>query len=87
MISGLKNVVVTPLSHESCSVLKAADALNNRRGYVAKQSNDALAYVYLEDMEQMGEGELKLVRRLRRAVLPRDSESGFNNRRPTERGW
>jgi|TARA_B110000977_G_C11006479_1_gene465950 tricorn protease len=56
MISGLKNVVVTPLSHESCSVLKAADALNNRRGYVAKQSNDALAYVYLEDMEQMGEG-------------------------------
>jgi tricorn protease len=56
MISGLKNVVVTPLSHESCSVLNAADALNNRRGYVAKQSNDALAYVYLEDMEQMGEG-------------------------------
>jgi hypothetical protein len=56
MISGLKNVVVTPLSHEECTQLRAADALNNRRGYVQKKSNDRLAYIYLEDMEQMGEG-------------------------------
>ena len=56
MISGIKNVVVTPLSHEECTQLRAADALNNRRGYVQKKSNDKLAYIYLEDMEQMGEG-------------------------------
>jgi C-terminal processing protease CtpA/Prc len=56
MIGGLKNVVVTPLSHEECTQLRAADALNNRRGYVQKKSNDRLAYIYLEDMEQMGEG-------------------------------
>ena len=56
MIGGLKNVVVTPLSHEECTQLRAADALNNRRGYVQKKSNDKLAYIYLEDMEQMGEG-------------------------------
>ena len=56
MISGIKNVVVTPLSRDECSVLKSADALNNRRGYVQQKSNDKLAYVYLEDMEQMGEG-------------------------------
>ena len=56
VVSGIKNVVVTPLSHEECTQLKAADALNNRRGYVAKKSDDQLAYIYLEDMEQMGEG-------------------------------
>ena len=56
IVSGIKNVVVTPLSHEECTQLKAADALNNRRGYVAKKSDDQLAYIYLEDMEQMGEG-------------------------------
>ena len=56
IVSGIKNVVVTPLSHEECTQLKAADALNNRRGYVQKQSQDKLAYIYLEDMEQMGEG-------------------------------
>ena len=56
IVSGIKNVVVTPLSHEECTQLKAADALNNRRGYVQKQSKDKLAYIYLEDMEQMGEG-------------------------------
>ena len=39
-----------------CTQPKAADALNNRRGYVTKRSNDQLAYIYLEDMEQMGEG-------------------------------
>ena len=44
------------MSHEECTQLKAADALNNRRGYVAKKSDDQLAYIYLEDMEQMGEG-------------------------------
>ena len=56
MISGTKNVVVTPLSHEECSQLKAADALNGRRNYVQQKSDDKLAYIYLEDMEQMGEG-------------------------------
>ena len=55
-ISGLKNVVVTPLSHEECSQLRAADALNGRRRHVTKRSNGELAYIYLEDMEQMGEG-------------------------------
>ena len=56
MISGTKNVVVTPLSREECTQLKAADALNHRRNYVQRNSGDKLAYIYLEDMEQMGEG-------------------------------
>jgi C-terminal processing protease CtpA/Prc len=56
LLSGVRNVVVVPLSHEECTVLKSADALNHRRAYVSKKSRGALAYVYLEDMEQMGEG-------------------------------
>ena len=45
-----------PLSREECTQLKAADALNHRRNYVQRNSGDKLAYIYLEDMEQMGEG-------------------------------
>ena len=54
MISGTKSVVVAPLSREECTQLKAADALNHRRNYVQRNSGDKLAYIYLEDMEQMG---------------------------------
>ena len=55
-VGGLKSVVVTPMSRWECSELRSADALNARRNYVRQRSNDSLGYIYLEDMEQMGEG-------------------------------
>jgi hypothetical protein len=55
-VGGIKSVVVTPMSHYECSELRAADALNARRNYVQNRSASALSYIYLEDMEQMGEG-------------------------------
>ena len=85
IVSGIKNVVVTPLSHEECTQLKAADALNNRRGYVAKKSDDQLAYIYLEDMEQMGEGASTRSTTSPRS-LPRHSQSRFDHRRAPQRG-
>ena len=35
----------------------AADALNARKNHVTSRSNGDISYIYLEDMEQMGEGE------------------------------
>mmetsp|Transcript_11740 Transcript_11740/g.28473 ORF Transcript_11740/g.28473 Transcript_11740/m.28473 type:complete len:1484 (-) Transcript_11740:134-4585(-) len=55
-VGGITSVVVTPMSHYECSELRVADALNARRSHVQIRSGNALAYVYLEDMEQMGEG-------------------------------
>lgn len=49
-------IVVTPLDLGSCDTLQAADALNIRREKVKNATNDRVAYVYLEDMEQEGEG-------------------------------
>ena len=48
--------MVTPLSHWECSTLRAADALNARKNHVTSRSNGDISYIYLEDMEQMGEG-------------------------------
>jgi len=56
IVGGLKSFVVSPLSHGECSELRAADALNNRRIHVQSRSKSKLGYIYLEDMEQMGEG-------------------------------
>ena len=55
-VGGIQNVVVTPLSHWECSTLRAADALNARKNHVTSRSNGDISYIYLEDMEQMGEG-------------------------------
>jgi hypothetical protein len=56
-IGGVQNFVVTPLSHFECSTLRAADALNARKNHVTSRSNGDISYIYLEDMEQMGQGE------------------------------
>ena len=56
-IGGIQNFVVTPLSHFECSTLRAADALNARKNHVTSRSNGDISYIYLEDMEQMGQGE------------------------------
>ena len=53
---GPELIVVTPLSLEQCDALQAADQVVRRREYVRKQTNGNVAYVYLEDMEQMGRG-------------------------------
>lgn len=49
-------IVVTPLDLRGCDTLQAADALNINREKVKNATNDKVAYVYLEDMEQIGEG-------------------------------
>ena len=37
-------------------MLQAADVVVQRREYVKNRTDDKVAYVYLEDMEQMGKG-------------------------------
>lgn len=49
-------IIVMPLTLEECDVLEAADAVVQKREYVKSQTNDDVAYVYLEDMEQEGRG-------------------------------
>jgi len=49
-------IVVMPLTLEECDILQAADAVVQKRAYVKNQTNDDVAYVYLEDMEQEGRG-------------------------------
>ena len=49
-------IVVTPLDMRSCDTLQAADALNINREKVKNATDDKVAYVYLEDMEQVGDG-------------------------------
>lgn len=49
-------IVVTPLTLKECEMLQAADVVVQRREYVKNRTNDKVAYVYLEDMEQMGKG-------------------------------
>ena len=49
-------IVVTPLTLKECEMLQAADVVVQRREYVKNRTDDKVAYVYLEDMEQMGKG-------------------------------
>jgi len=49
-------IVVTPLDNRGCDTLQAADALNINREKVKNATDDSVAYVYLEDMEQVGGG-------------------------------
>lgn len=49
-------VIVTPLSLTECDALRAADDVISKRKYIQEKTNGDVAYVYLEDMEQVGPG-------------------------------
>ena len=49
-------VIVTPLALTECDALRAADDVISKRQYIQEKTNGDVAYVYLEDMEQVGPG-------------------------------